>query len=111
MQSILSFIAAKAKGEKKLKFTSLVHLINAENLKACYKELKRNKAAGIDDMTVEEYGVNLDERLNVLIERMKSKRYKPQPVCRVSIPKPGKVGEWRGLGIPTVEDKLVQIML
>ena len=88
-----------------------MHLINAENLKACYKELKRNKAAGIDDMTVEAYGVNLDERLHSLIERMKSKRYKPQPVRRVSIPKPGKVGEMRELGIPTVEDKLVQIML
>ncbi len=50
MQTTLNLIAAKAKREKKLKFTSLVHLINAENLKACYKELKRNKAAGIDDM-------------------------------------------------------------
>jgi RNA-directed DNA polymerase len=111
MQAMLNLIAAKAAGEKKLKFTSLVHLINAENLKACYKELKRNKATGIDAMTVEEYGVNLDERLNSLTKRMKSKCYKPQPVRRVSIPKPGKVDEKRGLGIPTVEDKLVQIML
>lgn len=111
MQQILSLIAAKAKRENKLKFTSLVHLINAENLRACYKELKRNKASGIDAMTVEEYGVNLDERLKALIERMKSKRYKPQPVRRVTIPKPGKAGEYRKLGIPTVEDKLVQIML
>ena len=102
MQAMLNLIAAKAAREKKLKFTSLVHLINAENLKACYKELKRNKAAGIDAMTVEAYGINLDERLNSLIERMRSKRYKPQPVRRVSIPKAGKVGEMRLLGIPTV---------
>ena len=108
---MLNLIAAKAKQEKKLKFTSLVHLINASNLKLCFSELKKNKAAGIDAMTVAEYEENLDERLKSLVERMKSKRYKPQPVRRVYIPKPGKVGEKRGLGIPTVEDKLVQIML
>jgi group II intron reverse transcriptase/maturase len=111
MQTLLNFIAAKAKREKKEKFTSLVHLINVENLKICYAELKRNKAAGVDDMSVEEYGIHLEERLKSLIERMKSKRYCPQPVRRVSIPKPGKKGEMRKLGIPTVEDKLVQIML
>jgi group II intron reverse transcriptase/maturase len=111
MQMILNLIAAKAKREKKLRFTSLVHLVNAENLKLCYTELKRNKAVGVDAMTVEEYGINLDERLKSLVERMKSKRYQPQPVRRVYIPKPGKEDEKRGLGIPTVEDKLVQIML
>ena len=110
MQAMLNLIAAKAAREKKLKFTSLVHLINADNLKACFSELKKNKAVGIDAMTVNEYEENLDERLNSLVERMKSKRYKPQPVRRVYIPKPGK-DEKRGLGIPTVEDKLVQIML
>lgn len=92
MQTLLNFIAAKAKREKKEKFTSLVHLINVENLKICYAELKRNKAAGVDDMSVEEYGIHLEERLKSLIERMKSKRYCPQPVRRVSIPKPGKKG-------------------
>ena len=111
MQQILSFIAAKAQREKKLKFTSLVHLINVDNLTRCYAELKRHKAAGIDAMTVEAYGVDLKERLTTLIERMKSKRYKPQPVRRVYIPKPGRENEKRGLGIPTVEDKLVQIVL
>lgn len=111
MQKILNLITAKAAREKQLKFTSLVHLINADNLKLCYAELKRNKAPGIDELTVEAYGENLDERLNSLVEKMKSKRYKPQPVRRVYIAKAGKVGEKRGLGIPTVEDKLVQMML
>lgn len=111
MQKILNLIAAKAAQKKKLKFTSLVHLLNAQNLKLCYDELKRNKAPGIDGMTVDEYGENLDERLNALVERMKSKRYKPQPVRRIYIPKAGKVNEKRGLGIPTIEDKLVQIGL
>ena len=48
---MLNLIAAKAAREKKLKFTSLVHLINADNLKLCFSELKKNKAAGIDAMT------------------------------------------------------------
>ena len=110
MQTKLNQIIVKAKQDKRLKFTSLAHLINEENLAKCYSELKRNKACGIDEMTVAEYGVNLKERLNLLIEAMKSKRYQPQPVKRVYIPKAG-TDEKRGLGISTVEDKLVQIML
>lgn len=110
MQGKLNLIAAKARQDKRLKFTSLAHLINEENLAKCYSELKRNKACGVDEMTVEEYGNNLEERLKSLIDGMKSKRYQPQPVKRVYIPKAGS-DEKRGLGIPTVEDKLVQIML
>ena len=63
MQAMLNLIAAKAAREKKLKFTSLVHLINADNLKLCFSELKKNKAAGIDAMTVVEYEENLGEHL------------------------------------------------
>jgi group II intron reverse transcriptase/maturase len=110
MQTKLNLIIAKAKQDKRAKFTSLAHLINEENLAKCYSELKRNKACGIDEMTVQEYGENLKERLNLLVEAMKSKRYQPQPVKRVYIPKAG-TDEKRGLGIPTIEDKLVQIML
>ena len=110
MQDKLDQIAAKAKQNAKLKFTALVHHINVENLKVCYRELKRNKASGIDKMTVEAYGQNLHERLTLLVENMKAGRYKPQPVRRVYIPKPGKEDK-RSLGIPAVEDKLVQLML
>lgn len=110
MQKKLNLIATKAKQDKKLKFTSLIHLINDENLKLCYRELKRNKACGVDGVTVEAYGENLRERLNLLVEKLKTKCYQPQPVKRVYIPKAGK-DEKRGLGIPAVEDKLVQIAL
>ncbi|WP_265022346.1 group II intron reverse transcriptase/maturase [Wolbachia endosymbiont (group B) of Ischnura elegans] len=110
MQDKLNQIAVRAKQDKRLKFTSLIHLINVGNLAECYKELKRNKACGIDWVTVEAYGENLKERLEGLVDSMKGKQYQPQPVRRVYIPKAGSK-EKRGLGIPSTEDKLVQIML
>jgi len=111
MKEKLNLITEKAKRDKRLKFTALIHHINAENLVRCYHELKRDKACGIDDVTVEEYGQKLQENICNLLERLKTKRYHPQPVKRVYIPKPGKADEKRGLGLPTVEDKLVQIMV
>ena len=110
MQVKLNQIARRAKQDKKLKFTSLVHHVNEANLAECYRELKRNKACGIDGETVEAYGQNLKDKLNQLVESMKSKQYRPKPVKRVYIPKTDK-NEKRGLGIPSVEDNLVQIML
>ena len=55
----------------------------------------------MDGVTVEEYGARLTENLKDLVERLKTKRYQPQPVRRVYIPKPGKAQK-RPLGIPTV---------
>ena len=110
MQAKLNQIARRAKQDKRLKFTSLIHHVNESNLAECYRELKANKACGIDGETVEAYGKNLQERLSQLVASMKSKQYRPKPVKRVYIPKAGK-NEKRGLGIPSVEDKLVQIML
>lgn len=110
MEAKLAQIAKKAKQDKKLKFTSLIHHVNEANLVKCYQELKKNKACGIDSQTVEEYGENLDANVKQLVERLKVKAYRPKPAKRVYIPKAGKK-EKRGLGIPSVEDKLVQIML
>ncbi len=110
MQVKINQIARRAKQDKQLKFTSLVHHVNEANLAECYQELKRNKACGIDGETVESYGENLEDRLNQLVKSMKTKQYRPKPTKRVYIPKAGK-NEKRGLGIPSVEDKLVQIML
>lgn len=111
MQDKLNLIAEKAKRDKKLKFTSLIHHVNEANLVRCYRELKRDKANGIDNVTVEEYGRELQKNIQDLLERLKTKRYRAQPVKRVYIPKPGKQNEKRGLGLPTVEDKLVQVMV
>lgn len=103
-------IAEIARRDKKARLQTLAHLINEESLSWCYGELKKDKSPGIDGVSVEEYGKNLEENLKDLVTRMKTKKYRPQPVKRVYIPKPGKK-EKRGLGIPTVEDKLVQLMM
>ena len=85
MQVKLKQIATKAQQDKKLKFSALIHHINEENLAQCYRELKRNKACGIDNMTVEMYGTNLEENLKQLVTSLKTKQYQPQPVRRVYI--------------------------
>jgi len=110
MKVKLNQIAKKAMQDKGFKFTSLIHHVNVDNLVLCYRELKRNKACGIDEVTVEEYGENLQGNLKLLVEQLKTKRYRPKPVRRVYIPKAGKLDK-RSLGIPSVEDKIVQIML
>lgn len=110
MQNKFNLIANKAKQDKRMKFTSLIHHINEANLHSCYHELKKDKACGIDGVTLEAYGESLTENITLLVQKLKSKRYRPKPVRRVFIPKAGK-DEYRGLGIPALEDKLVQLMV
>jgi RNA-directed DNA polymerase len=106
LETKLDLIAKRAKEEPKTRFTTLAHLLNEETLVECYGELKRGKAPGIDGVSVAEYGENLEEKLKGLVSRMKAKQYRPQAVRRVNIPKGN--GKLRPLGIPTVEDKIVQ---
>jgi group II intron reverse transcriptase/maturase len=86
-----------------------MHLLTEDFLGECFKELERGKAPGVDGVTVKEYGANLEENLKDLVARLKSWRYRPQPVRRVYIPKAG--GKKRPLGIPVVEDKIVQMAI
>jgi len=103
----LSSLTSRARGNPKYKFTSVSNLLmNEDFLRGCYWELKRDKSPGVDRVTIEEYGRDLEENLKGLVKRLRSWKYKPQPVRRVYIPK-AKGGK-RGLGIPTVEDKIVQ---
>lgn len=104
----LKLIAERAMSGKDIKFNALMHHINEENLKACYYELKKNSSGGIDGVTVLEYGRNLDGNLKALTQKIHEGNYHPQPVKRVMIPKPGKK-EKRPLGIPCVEDRVVQL--
>ena len=100
-------IAEKARTESSFKFTSLYHLMNEELLRECFQRLRKDAAAGIDNVTKEEYAENLDANLTNLTERLHQMAYIPQPVRRKYIPKPGSAKQ-RPLGIPCFEDKLVQ---
>lgn len=75
-----------------------------------WKKVKQNKgSAGIDDMTIEQYEANLKDNLYKLWNRMSSGSYMPKPVKQVLIPK--KNGKMRPLGIPTVEDRIAQMVV
>ena len=100
-------IAEKARKEPRFKFTSLYHLMNEELLRGCFKRLRKDAAAGIDKMTKDMYAENLEANLSDLTGRLHRMAYKPQPVRRKYIPKPGSTKQ-RPLGIPSFEDKLVQ---
>jgi RNA-directed DNA polymerase len=106
METKLRRLTEIARGNPKVQFTSLAHYLNEEFLKACYEELKKHTAAGVDRVTVEEYGKQLNINLRELVKRMKAMSYKPQPVRRTYIPKDD--GSQRPLGIPAVEDRIVQ---
>ena len=82
-------------------------IVSNDNLNAAYLQVVRNKgAAGVDGMTVEELGAYLWENGENIREQLKTRKYKPQPVRRVEIPKPD--GGTRKLGVPTVVDRYVQ---
>ena len=102
----LSLIVKRAREEPGSQFTCLAHLLNEGYLKACYMKLGRDRACGIDDVTWKEYGQKLDENLKDLVTRMKARQYKPLPAKRVYIPK--NEHEKRPLGLPSLEDKIVQ---
>lgn len=92
--------------KKHAKLETLINHVNYDSLLRMHKRQESKKAVGVDKVTKEEYGENLDENLKDLVTRMKRFSYRPQPVRRVEIPKAN--GKMRPLGIPSYEDKLVQ---
>ena len=92
-------------------FKCLMHHVNEESLKVCYQQVDGNKAVGIDGVNKESYGKELDEKLKKLISRMKQMGYRLGNIRQVLIPKAGKRGAMRPLGISNFEDKLVQKMM
>jgi group II intron reverse transcriptase/maturase len=101
-------IATLAKQSPQMSFTSLAYLMDLPWLLQAYHRTRKNGATGVDGQTWHEYGENLEANLQSLLDRAKSGRYRAPPVKRVHIPKAGSPNQTRPIGIPTLEDKVLQ---
>jgi group II intron reverse transcriptase/maturase len=109
MSTDLTRIGERARKEPDLVFTSLYHHVtDLDNLRDCYEALDDDKAVGVDGVTKEQYGENLEENLQSLSDWLKRMGYRPQPRRRTYIPKPGS-DKGRPLGISCFEDKIVEL--
>ena len=105
--SALERVRQAARKDRKQRFTALLHHVYAvERVRAAYVALQREAAAGIDGETWRHYGENLDGNLQDLSSRLQRGAYRAKPVRRAYIPKAD--GRVRPLGVPTLEDKIVQ---
>jgi RNA-directed DNA polymerase len=99
-------IAELAKQAPQMAFTSLNHYLDLDWLKEAYQRTRKDAAPGVDGQTADDYELSLEDNLKSLLDRAKSGTYRAPPVRRVHIPK--GTGETRPLGIPTLEDKILQ---
>lgn len=99
-------IAERAKKFKDEALTNLHQFITVEMLESCFKKLNKNSSTGVDEKNWYDYNFELAEQLPELLSKFKSGKYKAPPIRRVYIPK-GKT-EKRPIGIPTIEDKVLQ---
>jgi RNA-directed DNA polymerase len=106
MSTGLERVVARARREPEGRFHSLAHLIDVPALERAYHRMRKDAAVGVDGVTKEQYGQDLERNLRDLHERLKSKRYRHQPIRRVHIPK--DKGQTRPIGVSAFEDKLVQ---
>ncbi len=107
MQTSLKGINNRATLDASHRFGGLYRLLNTDNLRWAYKHLNKKASSGVDRVTHSEYGQNLEENLNDLVDRLKKKNYKAKLIRRVHIPK--SATKTRPLGIPTLEDKILQL--
>jgi RNA-directed DNA polymerase len=101
-------IAELAEQSPQMAFTSLAYLMDVDWLKEAYRRTRKDGAVGVDGVSAEEYEQDLEGNLQRLLDRAKSGTYHAPPVRRVHIPKGGSSTETRPLGIPTLEDKVLQ---
>ena len=99
-------IAEQAKENPNRTFISLAHLMDIDFLREAYHKTRKDAASGVDGITAEEYSRDLEENLQRLHSRMRTGRYRAQPVKRGWVEK--EDGSQRPLGMPVFEDKLVQ---
>jgi RNA-directed DNA polymerase len=100
-------IAEKAKADKRHRFRDLYRELNAGFLHSCWRDLNKSAASGVDKVTADEYAKDLHNNIQNLAKRLKGKKYRTKLVRRCWIPKEN--GKERPLGIPALEDKLVQL--
>jgi len=105
MSNELQRIARVAAGNKEFQFRNLATRITKEWLYEAYRQVRKNGATGVDEVTSEQYAESLDSNLSALYQKLREQKYKAPKVRRSWIPKDG--GK-RPLGIPTFEDKIVQ---
>jgi len=104
----LRWIGERARKEPDLVFTSLYHhIMDVDNLRVCYDSLEANKATGVDGVTKQQYGRDLESNLKDLSERLGRMSYRPGAKRRSYIPKAGSA-KGRPLGISNFEDKIVE---
>lgn len=105
--SALERVRQAAKKGRRQRFTALLHHVyEVEQLRKAYRALKHDASAGVDGETWQHYGEKLEDNLSNLAERLKRGAYRAKPVRRAYIPKAD--GRQRPLGVPTLEDKVVQ---
>lgn len=102
----LARVNEAARRDKQVRFTALLHHVDVAALERAFRRCKRRAAPGVDGETVASYEQELAQRLQDLHDRVHSGRYRPRPVRRVYIPKSD--GGQRPLGVPVLEDKIVQ---
>ena len=106
VQTSLRGIAKTASLNKQHRFRDLYRLLNMDMMRLAWKDLKKSSAIADEDITVKEYAANLEVNLERLVERLKRKRYRAKLIKRQYVPKEN--GKQRPLGIPALEDKILQ---
>jgi group II intron reverse transcriptase/maturase len=101
-------LATLAKQSPQMGFTSLAYLMDSDWLREAYQRTRKDGAVGVDGVTATAYEVNLEDNLRKLLDRAKAGTYRAPPVRRAHIPKGDSVTETRPIGIPTLEDKVLQ---
>jgi group II intron reverse transcriptase/maturase len=99
-------VRERAKRDPRKRFMSLAHLIDEVTLRRAYDSIRKDAAVGVDGITKEQYGHDLEAKLRNLHQRLRSKTWRHQPIRRVHIPK--EQGKTRPIGISSIEDKVVQ---
>src|SRR5215831_12733709 len=107
METKLEQIAAKARREPNLRFTSLAHHVTRERVQKNLSQIPQRSATGVDGQTVEAAKESFEEWIEPMLQSIHRQGYRAPDIRRVYIPKPGKT-EKRPLGVPTVSDRALQ---